>query len=156
MIIQLIYIGRDKKNIYTELENTFFNRIKHYSTIKITGLSPPIYPKSISTNEIKKKESQLIQPYLEKPTTNILLDEKGKHYTSIQFADLLNNKMIISKDINFIVGGAYGFSEEIKKKADSILSLSKMTMPHHLARLVLVEQLYRAFTILKNEKYHNN
>jgi 23S rRNA (pseudouridine1915-N3)-methyltransferase len=154
--IQLIYIGRDKKSIYTELENTFVNRIKHYTTFKIIGLSPPSYPKSITSTEIKKKETQLIQPYLNKATTNILLDEKGKTYTSIQFSELLNNKLITSKDINFIVGGAYGFSDEAKQQADTLLSLSKMTMPHHLARLVMVEQLYRAFTILKNEKYHNN
>jgi 23S rRNA (pseudouridine1915-N3)-methyltransferase len=120
------------------------------------GLSPPHYPKSISKSEIKKKESRLIEPYLQKASTNILLDEKGKSFNSIQFSELINNKMITSKDLNFIIGGAYGFSEEVKKKANILLSLSNMTMPHHLARLVLVEQLYRAFTILKNEKYHNN
>ncbi len=156
MTIKLIYIGRDKKNIYTEVEKTFINRIKHYNTFKVIDLNPPSYPKSLSVDERRKKEAKLILPYLEKSTINILLDEIGKTYTSVQFSEFLNSKMNQSKDINFIIGGAYGFSSETRSKAHGLVALSKMTMPHHLARVVLLEQLYRAFTILKNEKYHNS
>jgi len=154
--IQLIYIGRDKKNIYSDVEKTFISRIKHYASFKIIDLNPPSYSKSLSTDEIRKKEAKLITPYLEKNTINILLDEIGKNFTSVQFSEFLNSKMNQSKDINLIIGGAYGFSNETRSKAHALLALSKMTMPHHLARVVLLEQVYRAFTILKNEKYHNS
>jgi len=138
------------------VEKTFISRIKHYASFKIIDLNPPSYSKSLSIDEIRKKEAKLITPYLEKNTINILLDEIGKNYTSVQFSEFLNSKMNQSKDINLIIGGAYGFSNETRSKAHALLALSKMTMPHHLARVVLLEQVYRAFTILKNEKYHNS
>ena len=156
MTITLIYIGRQKKNIYEEVEQTFVKRIKHYVSLKIIAIQPLSYPKSLPIEEIRKKEEALITNYLSPSTINILLDENGKTYDSKQFSQFLNSKMNLSKDINFIVGGAYGFSKSAKAKADSMLSLSKLTMPHHMARVVFLEQLYRAYTIMRNEKYHNN
>lgn len=155
MTITLIYIGRQKKNIYAEVEQTFIRRIKHYASLKIKAIQPISYPKSLPIGEIRKKEEELIFNYLSTSTINILLDEKGKEFSSTQFSHFLNSKINLSKDINFIVGGAYGFSKSVKAEANSILSLSKLTMPHHMARIVFLEQLYRAFTIMRNEKYHN-
>lgn len=85
----------------------------------------------------------------------ILLDESGKEFTSVQFADWLGRKLNTSKNLCFVMGSAYGFDDSLKKKATQLISLSKMTLPHQLAKVVFIEQLYRAFTILKNEKYHH-
>lgn len=85
----------------------------------------------------------------------ILLEEHGKEFTSVQFADWLGRKMNASKNLCFVIGSAYGFDDSLKEKATQLISLSKMTLPHQLAKVVFIEQLYRAFTILKNEKYHH-
>ena len=156
MTITLIYIGRQKKNIYEEVEQTFVKRIKHYVSLKIKAIQPISYPRSLPIDNIRKKEEELIANHLSSSSINILLDENGKVYDSKQFSQFLNSKLNLSKDINFIVGGAYGFSKSAKAKADCVLSLSKLTMPHHMARVVFLEQLYRAYTIMRNEKYHKN
>ena len=87
---------------------------------------------------------------------SVLLDEKGKSFSSIDFSNLLNQKLLDStKKLVFVIGGAFGFSEEVYKRANSKISLSKMTFSHQMIRLIFKEQLYRAFTILKGEKYHH-
>jgi len=155
--IQLTYIGRDKKNLYADAESTFVKRIKNYhKDFRINAITPPSYSNSMTGSQIQEKEGIMLTEKIDFNKGQILLlDEKGKSYTSEKFASFLNNKMNLSQDIHFIIGGAYGFSEKTKQKASNLIALSSMTMPHHLARVVLIEQIYRAYTILRNENYHN-
>jgi 23S rRNA (pseudouridine1915-N3)-methyltransferase len=98
----------------------------------------------------------LILKYIQLSDKVILLDEKGKTYTSVQFSNFIQTQMNTSlKQLVFVIGGAYGFSDEMYQRADSLLSLSKMTLTHQMVRIVFLEQVYRAFTILNNEPYHH-
>src|SRR4029079_14781700 len=97
-----------------------------------------------------KEEATMIQNKTEQGYELILLDESGKEFSSIQFSEFLARKMNASKNICFVIGSAYGFHDDLKKKSVQLISLSKMTMPHQLAKVVFIEQLYRAYTILKN------
>ena len=112
--------------------------------------------KSLSEEQQKIKEGELILSYIEPSHHLILLDERGKEYTSIAFADELQKKMNSGiKQLTFVIGGPYGFSQAVYQRANSKLSLSKLTFSHQMIRLFFVEQLYRAFTILRNEPYHH-
>lgn len=156
MSINLYYIGRSKKNFYKDPEKVFQDRICKYTKFKIIEISPDSYPNSMSADQIKSKEEQILKKKLKDNQAYILLDENGQHFNSKQFSEFINKKQVQGAPLNFVIGGAYGFSEGIKQNAQAIVSLSKLTFPHHLARLVFLEQLYRAFTILKNEPYHNS
>jgi len=155
MSIQLVYIGRDKKNIYAEAEREFVKRIKRYTKFDILALNPPKLSSASPRQLFQSKEEDLLLEKLSPNSHFILLDEKGKEFDSKGFAKFLDNKRSQHSKINFIVGGAYGFSETFRQKHKDIVSLSKLTFPHHMARLVFLEQLYRGFTILNNEPYHN-
>ena len=106
--------------------------------------------------DLKIKEGKLILKNINSMDQVVLLDEEGKSFSSVDFSNFLNQKLLYdSKKLVFVVGGAFGFSEEVYKRANSKLSLSKMTFSHQMIRLIFKEQLYRAFTILKGEKYHH-
>ena len=110
----------------------------------------------MSENELKKKEGQLILGKLESSDHVILLDDKGKSHSSVEFANFLQQKMNSSlKSLVFVVGGPFGFSDEVYQRANSKLSLSKMTFSHQMVRLIFKEQLYRGLSILRGEKYHH-
>lgn len=112
--------------------------------------------KSLPPQEMKIKEAELLKKHFEKGDHIILLDEAGKEFTSREFAGYITQKQMENKkQLVFVLGGAYGFSEEIYKLAHEKISLSKMTFPHQMVRLLFLEQLYRAFTIIKNEPYHH-
>ena len=112
--------------------------------------------KSLSEEQQKTKEGELILSNIASSHHLILLDERGKEYTSVAFADELQKKMNAGiKQLTFVIGGPYGFSKEVYDRANGKLSLSKLTFSHQMIRLFFVEQLYRAFTILKNEPYHH-
>ncbi len=112
--------------------------------------------KSLPPNEMKIREGELIKKHIEKGDHIILLDETGKQFTSKEFAGYISQKQMENKKkLVFVLGGAYGFSDEIYKLANEKISLSKMTFPHQMVRLIFSEQLYRAFTIIKNEPYHH-
>ncbi|MFB0997984.1 MAG: 23S rRNA (pseudouridine(1915)-N(3))-methyltransferase RlmH, partial [Flavobacteriales bacterium] len=112
--------------------------------------------KNLSVDEIKSKAGELIQKHLNPTDIVWLMDEKGKHKTSLEFADFLQQKMNQgTKDLVFIIGGAFGFSDEIYQEYNSKLSLSKMTFSHQMIRTFLLEQIYRGMSIIKNQPYHN-
>jgi 23S rRNA (pseudouridine1915-N3)-methyltransferase len=112
---------------------------------------------SLSPEQIKEREGDAILKNIREGEELILLDEKGKSYSSRGWAQQIEQKMISGKKgITFVVGGAYGFSEKVYQRADSLLSISMMTFSHQIIRLFFVEQLYRAFTIIKGEPYHND
>lgn len=156
MNIELWCIGKNTFNFVKSGLDEFTSRIKHYTKFDVVYIDEIKKSKKENPNNIKKREGDLILQKLNKNEILILLDEKGREMDSIKFAHFIENKMIYSSNkIIFLVGGAFGFSEDLYKRSNIKISLSKMTFSHQLIRLSFVEQLYRAFTIIKNEKYHN-
>jgi len=134
----------------------YVKRLTRYIQFELIEIPDLKNAKNLSNNEQKKKEGELILQKLEKGSEVILLDDKGKDYSSMQFSKLLQDKMNSAiKTLTFIIGGPYGFSDEVYAIAQSKMSLSKMTFSHQMVRLIFLEQLYRGFTILKNEPYHH-
>ncbi len=156
MKISLLIIGKTEEKYLQEGLLKYTDRLKHYIAFNIKEIPALKNTKSLSPEQIAKKESELILKNFPEYDCKILLDEKGKSYTSVGFAEFLNKKTQQSiKNLLFVIGGAYGFDKIVYDKADMKLSLSNMTFSHQMIRLFFVEQLYRAFTILRNEPYHN-
>ena len=156
MKIKLLAIGKtDDKNLQI-LINTYESRLKHYIKFEFEIIPDIKNVKNLSLKLQKEKEGELILKKLQPTDSLVLLDEKGKEFRSIEFSSFLQKKMNTGvKQVVFVIGGPYGFSEKVYKKAVGKISLSKMTFSHQMIRLFFVEQLYRAFTILKNEPYHH-
>ncbi|MFK5957730.1 MAG: 23S rRNA (pseudouridine(1915)-N(3))-methyltransferase RlmH [Lutibacter sp.] len=156
MKIKLLAIGKtDAKNLQSLIE-TYQNRLKHYINFELEIIPDIKNVKSLSEVQQKEKEGELILKKLTTTDILILLDEKGKEFRSIEFSKYLQKKMNSGiKQLVVVIGGPYGFSEAVYKKSQGKISLSKMTFSHQMIRLFVVEQLYRAFTILKNEPYHH-
>ena len=156
MKIKLLAIGKtDDKNLLKLIE-TYQNRLKHYIKFEISIIPDIKNVKNLSEKQQKEKEGELILKQLQPTDELILLDEKGKDFRSLEFAKYLQKKMNSGiKQLVIVIGGPYGFSEEVYKKSNGKISLSKMTFSHQMIRLFVVEQLYRGFTILKNEPYHH-
>ena len=156
MKIKLLAIGKtDDKNLQTLVE-TYQNRLKHYINFELALIPDIKNVKNLSEIQQKEKEGELILSKLATTDVLILLDEKGKEYRSIDFSEFLQKKMNAGiKQMVLVIGGPYGFSETVYEKAKGKISFSKMTFSHQMIRLFVVEQLYRAFTILKNEPYHH-
>jgi 23S rRNA (pseudouridine1915-N3)-methyltransferase len=135
----------------------YSQRIRHFIDFSIIDLPGIKSGKNISPELIRRKEGETILRATSKINSLILLDEKGEEYTSRAFAEYLNTQMNQgAKQVAFVSGGAYGFSDEVRKHASHQLSLSRMTFTHQLARLIFMEQLYRALTLIKGIPYHND
>jgi 23S rRNA (pseudouridine1915-N3)-methyltransferase len=156
MKIKLLAIGKtDDKNLQQLIE-TYQNRLKHYIKFEIAIIPDIKNVKNLSKNQQKEKEGELILKQLQPTDQLILLDEKGKEFRSIEFSKFLQKKMNSGiKQLVLVIGGPYGFSDAVYKKANGKISFSKMTFSHQMIRLFVVEQLYRGFSILKNEPYHH-
>ena len=156
MKIKLIAIGKTDNKELIQLISIYQNRLKHYIKFELDIIPDIKNVKNLSENQQKVKEGELILKKLQ-PTDNlILLDEKGKELRSIEFSKYLQKKMNSGiKQLVLVIGGPYGFSDEVYKKSVGRISLSKMTFSHQMVRLFIVEQIYRAFTIIKNEPYHH-
>ncbi len=156
MNIKLIAVGKTDNPSLQQLISTYEKRLSYYINFELQLLPDIKNNKSLSEEQQKIKEGELILSYVEPSHHLILLDERGKEYTSIAFADELQKKMNTGiKQLTFVIGGPYGFSQAVYQRANSKLSLSKLTFSHQMIRLFFVEQLYRAFTILRNEPYHH-
>lgn len=156
MNIKLIAVGKTDNPALQQLISTYEKRLSYYINFELQLLPDIKNSKSVSENQQKIKEGELILSNVELSHHLILLDERGKEYTSIDFADELQKKMNAGiKQLTFVIGGPYGFSQEVYQRANSKLSLSKLTFSHQMIRLFFVEQLYRGFTILRNEPYHH-
>ena len=156
MKIKLIVVGKTSAKYLLEGEKEYENRLKHYTKFEEIIIPDIKQTGKWSENELKKKEGQFILGKLENSDHVILLDDKGKSYSSVEFANFLQQKMNRSlKSLVFVVGGAFGFSDEVYQRANGKLSLSKMTFSHQMVRLIFKEQLYRGFSILRGEKYHH-
>ena len=156
MKITLLSIGKTEDAYIKTGIDKYLSRLKHYIKFEIVELPELKNTKALSQEQQKVKEAELI--FKNTTTTDhiILLDERGAELTSVQFSDLLNKRMIASvQNLVFVIGGPYGFDESVYKRANSQLSLSRMTFSHQMVRLFFVEQVYRAFTILKGEPYHH-
>ncbi|RZL31615.1 MAG: 23S rRNA (pseudouridine(1915)-N(3))-methyltransferase RlmH [Pedobacter sp.] len=156
MKITLIAVGKTEDKYLIEGIEKYLNRLKHYINFNIVIIPDIKNTKSLTEAQQKTKEAELISKQLNNSDIVVLLDEQGKKYGSVSFANYLNKQMVGSvQNLVFIIGGPYGFDESIYKRSNSSLSLSDMTFSHQMVRLFFVEQLYRAFTILKNEPYHH-
>lgn len=130
----------------------YIARLSHYCKFNLVEVESGKGDES----QIRKKESESILKRVGEKDVLALLDEKGKEFSSVEFAKTVSHYQNIStKNLVFVIGGAYGFSDEVYKRANLKMALSKMTFPHQLVRIIFLEQLYRAFTILKGEKYHH-
>lgn len=156
MKIILLTVGKTTDNHLIKLQETYQNRLKHYIPFEFQVIPELKNTKNLSTSEQREKEAELILKSIEASDDVILLDEKGKQFSSVGFSEFIAKKMLAShKRVVFIVGGPYGFSEKVYSRANGMVSLSAMTFSHQMIRLIFVEQLYRAMTILKGEPYHH-
>ena len=156
MKISLIAVGKTEDKYLIEGIEKYLNRLKHYIGFNISIIPELKNTKNLTEAQQKSKEAELILKQINNSDVLVLLDEKGKKYTSVQFSQYINKQMIGSvQHLVFVIGGPYGFDESVYKRANSSVSLSDMTFSHQMVRLFFVEQLYRAFTILKNEPYHH-
>ncbi len=156
MQIIFLQVGKTSKSYIAEGIADFSNRIKNYVKFDNKVVVLPKNKMGFTPELKKKEEAKLIKAQLEKSDFLVLLDENGKSLRSLKFADWIQHHLNIStKRIVFVVGGAYGFDAEILALSHMKLSLSTMTFSHQLIRIIFLEQLYRSFTILRNEKYHN-
>ncbi|MCD0488042.1 23S rRNA (pseudouridine(1915)-N(3))-methyltransferase RlmH [Pedobacter sp. MC2016-14] len=156
MKITLLVVGKTEDKYLLEGMDKYLNRLKHYIGFNLVVIPELKNTKSLTEAQQKSKEAELISKQLSNSDLVVLLDEKGKKYTSVSFANYLNKQMIGSvQHLVFVIGGPYGFDESIYKRSNGSLSLSDMTFSHQMVRLFFIEQLYRAFSILKGEPYHH-
>lgn len=152
----LILVGKTVDKRFAELISEYTNRLKHYINFEINTIPELKNTKSLTSEQQKNSEAELIIKNLQPSDYVVLLDEHGKEMRSIEMADWMKRKMnTINKRIVFIIGGPYGFSQKIYDIAHEKLSMSKMTFSHQMIRLIFVEQLYRSMTILNGEPYHH-
>lgn len=156
MKIKVLLIGKtDDKNLQLLIDK-YQKRLGHYIRFEIEVIPDIKNAKNLSEKEQKEKEGALLLKKIGASDQLWLLDEKGKEFRSLEFSKFMQSKMSAGiKQLVLVIGGPYGFSDEVYRKAMGKLSLSKMTFSHQMIRLFLVEQIYRAFTILKNEPYHH-
>ena len=156
MKITLLAVGKTDDSRMEQLTQMYVDRLQHYINFELEIIPDLKKTKNLSEDQQKNEEGKLILNKLEKSDFITLLDEKGKKYSSMQFAELINKRSVSGlKRLVFIIGGPYGFSPDVYMRSNSKLSLSDMTFSHQMVRLFAVEQVYRAFTILRNEPYHH-
>jgi 23S rRNA (pseudouridine1915-N3)-methyltransferase len=156
MKITFLTVGKTINSNLIKLQDEYQNRLKYYIPFETVVIPELKNTKNLSINEQKEKEADLILKNFETTDEIILLDEKGKQFTSVGFSEFISKKMLAShKRMIFVVGGPYGFSERVYQRANGKISLSSMTFSHQMIRLIFTEQLYRAMTILKGEPYHH-
>ncbi|ASO08103.1 23S rRNA (pseudouridine(1915)-N(3))-methyltransferase RlmH [Arenibacter algicola] len=156
MTIKLLVLGKTDSTQLSQLIEEYQNRLKHYIKFELEIIPDIKNTKNLSEKQQKEKEGDAILNKLNATDLLVLLDEKGKQKTSVEFSEYLQKNMNSGlKQLVFVIGGPYGFSDAVYQKSQAKISLSKMTFSHQMVRLFMVEQLYRAFTILRNEPYHH-
>ena len=156
MNIKLIAIGKTDNKQLQQLIDEYKKRLGFYIKFDLEIIPDIKNAKNLSETQQKEKEGELILKKIQPTDLLVLLDENGKQHTSVEFSEYLQKRMNAgSKQLTFVIGGPYGFSDQVYKKADGKISLSKMTFSHQMVRLFFIEQLYRGFTILRNEPYHH-
>ncbi len=156
MKVKLLLTGKTNSDYLKSGIDDYTQRLKHYLPYEMIVIPELKNNKNMSIDQQKKKEGDLISAQINSSDLVVLLDENGKEFSSVGFSDFIRKKMVSGlKSMIFVVGGPYGFSDQIYQRSDMKISLSKMTFSHQMVRLIFVEQLYRAMTILKGEPYHH-
>ena len=151
----LILVGKTQSKIFKVGIDDYVSRIEHYMPFSITTISELKNTKSLSEDQQKQKEGELILKEIQPSDTVVLLDEHGADFRSVEYANWLKQKQNTARRLIFIIGGPYGFSSDVYARANEKISLSRMTFSHQMVRLIFTEQLYRACTIIKGEPYHH-
>ena len=155
MKTELIMVGKTVDKLYTKGIGDYQERIGHYMPFNITVIPALKNTKSLSEDQQKQAEGELILRLIQPSDTVVLLDEHGAERTSMEMAMWITRKQQTARRLVFIIGGPYGFSADVYGRADEKISLSRMTFSHQMVRLIFVEQLYRACTIIRGESYHH-
>ena len=155
MKITLLVVGKTTSAQIESLIQEYQKRLTHYVPFALQVIPELKNTKALTPDQQKQAEGELILRAVAQNADLVLLDEHGKEYRSIEFADYTQKKMSSGRDVVFVVGGPYGFSEAVYQRANGKISLSKMTFSHQMVRLFFVEQIYRAMTILRGEPYHH-
>jgi len=156
MTIKLLCIGKTDSKELQKLIEVYLKRLQFYTKFEIDVIPDLKKARNLDENQQKTKEGELILNKTQTSDFVVLLDENGKQFSSEAFSEYLQKRMNSGlKQLIFVIGGPYGFSEAVYQRADSKISLSKMTFSHQMVRLFITEQIYRGFTILKNEPYHH-
>jgi len=156
MKIKFILSGKTQESYIREGIQFYYKKLNHYTSFEMIEIAELKNTKNLEQESIKLKEGELILQQIKAGELVVLLDDKGKEFNSLDFAQHIEKKRLQSvRYLTFVIGGAYGFSASVYERADEKLSLSKMTFSHQIIRLIFLEQLYRAFSILNNEPYHH-
>lgn len=156
MKIELAVIGKTSIGYLKQGIDEYIYRLKHYVSFEIKYIDDIKNTKNISEDQQKRTEGAKILSLLDKSDFVVLLDEHGKEYTSMQYSSYIQKRMLSgAKKVVFVIGGPYGFSQEVYDRANDKISFSKMTFNHEMIRLIFTEQLYRAYTIINHEPYHH-
>ena len=156
MKVALVLVGKTVNKHFVELIDEYAGRVKHYIGFDIITIPELKNTKSLSADQQKQQEGELILKQMQAGDHVVLLDEHGKEFRSVEFSKWVEQKMqTVNKRLVFVIGGPYGFSPDVYGRANEKISLSKMTFSHQMVRLIFVEQLYRAMTIMRGEPYHH-
>lgn len=155
MKTKLLVVGKTNDKNITKGIDDYVGRVKHYMPFDIEVIPELKNTKSLTQSNQKEMEAEQILKRLQPSDTVVLLDEHGKEYRSIEFARCIEKQQQTARSLVFIIGGPYGFADSVYERSDAKLSLSKMTFSHQMIRLLFVEQIYRACTIIKGEPYHH-
>lgn len=155
MKTKLLVVGKTNDKNITKGIDDYVRRVKHYMPFDIEVIPELKNTKSLTQSNQKEMEAEQILKRLQPSDTVVLLDEHGKEYRSIEFARWIEKLQQTARSLVFIIGGPYGFADSVYERSDAKLSLSKMTFSHQMIRLLFVEQIYRACTIIKGEPYHH-
>lgn len=155
MKIKLITIGKTDNSYLLEGFNKYTARLKHYIDFELKEIPDIKGGKKLNTNLQKESEGREILKLISTSDFIVLLDEKGKEFNSVGFSQFIQKRMNTGMDLTFVIGGPFGFSDQVYNRSDMKIALSQMTFSHQMVRLFFVEQMYRSVTILKGEKYHH-
>ena len=155
MKITLLVIGKTANARLVSLIEDYRQRLTHYVPFELVVIPDIKNAKALTRDQLKTAEGEAILRFVTPAMDVLLLDEHGREFRSIEFADFLQKKMSSGKDLVLVIGGAYGFSEAVYARANGKISLSQMTFSHQMIRLMAIEQIYRAMTILRGEPYHH-
>ena len=155
MTTTLLFVGKTTNAHIDILCQEYLRRLTHYLPVKVQIIPELRNTKALTPEQQKQAEGELILRAVPQSAELILLDEHGREYRSMEFAQVMQKKMSSGRDIFFVIGGPYGFSQSVYDRANGKISLSQMTFSHQMVRLFLIEQIYRAMTILRGEPYHH-
>ena len=156
MNIELIVIGKTDQQEVASLVEQYAKRVNHYCKFTVTTIADVKNTRNMAPSRQKQLEGEMILRLISEGDWVVLMDERGRQFTSMEYASWLQKRMLSGmKRLAIVIGGPYGFSEEVYQRANEKISLSKMTFSHQIVRAIFAEQLYRAFTILNNEPYHH-